>query len=554
MEKLIVDRDRTDLCMSKGVGNQIYVCPPLEYPTIEELKKFTKPQLKSWSLAASQRALAARNNPLYQGFDISENFTRFKSPPRNQWKKYFEPLSAERYFKAIDLFDRYLLDNKHNEIAFFGGNRTGKTYFLCKRLLAVAMENPDMKIAIFSQQYKTSREVQQSKVYNLMPEEYKNQEAGTCSFNWNPASGFYLGRVSFDNGSTITFNTYEQKKDAFEGTQYDVIWADESISVQLYNTLKMRVADTTHGQLIVSYTPIDGYNKTTNSIMNGSTIIESEFVKEIDTHCPRLAMTRAGNPAIYSHVGDNPFVNVKKVYTSINSYQSKEERLCRYAGYIAKTSFLEFPAFDFKKHVVEDNPSKKYRDTCSIHISGNINRSWYLLLLQIDEKGNVHAADESPSGRWAELNSEGIWQAGEGQRKHDSDSIKQRGKDVLAFANDCRFFTIDQSLLKLEKIDEKESFYGFRREIENSLKAPIQVAPKTEDEDRLKIVNSLLAGGRLTVSKKCKNLIAAFEGLNDDKENEHRKPIEALAIGAAMTPHTARVRKKKWYSRWTNRW
>lgn len=553
MEKLIVDRERTALCRSKGVDKQIYVCPPLEYPSIEELEKFTKPSLRAWALAASQRVEAARKSPLYQGFDVSENFTRFKSPPRNQWKKYYQPLDSEKWFKAIILFDKYLLDNKHSEIAFFGGNRTGKTYFLCKRLLAVAIENPDMKIAIFSQQYKTSREVQQSKIYNLMPEEYKNQESGTCHFNWSGTSGFHLGRISFDNGSVITFNTYEQKKDAFEGTQYDVIWADESISVQLYNTLKMRVADTSHGQLIVSYTPIDGYNKTTNSIMNGSTIIESEYVKEIETHCPRLAMTRVGNPAIYSHVGDNPFINIKKVFTSIKAYQSKEERQCRYAGYIQKTNFLEFPAFDLKKHVVEENPSKKYRDTCSIHISGNINRSWYLLLLQIDENGNVHAADEFPSGRWAELNSEGIWQAGEGQRKHESDSIEKWGKNVLEFAKGCRFFTIDQSLLKLEKIDEKESFYGFRREIEQALQCPIQVAPKTEDEDRLKIVNAFLAGGRLTVSKKCENLILAFENLNDDKENENRKPVEALAIGAAMAPRPMKIRKTPWYARWLRR-
>ena len=57
--------------------------------------------------------------------------------------------------------------------------------------------------------------------------------------------------------STIGFKNYEQKIDAFFGTDMDWIWMDEECPQEIYNECLLRTM-TTNGIIYVTFTPLKG--------------------------------------------------------------------------------------------------------------------------------------------------------------------------------------------------------------------------------------------------------------------------------------------------------
>ena len=316
--------------------------------------------------------------------------------------------------------------------------------------------------------------------------------------------------------------------------------------------MAMRVADTAHGQRILSLTPIDsgGYTPLVNGVMAGAKTVQTEFVDFLDMECPRLMESRTGNPIPFFHVGDNPFVEIQKVQNQILSYRTKSERVVRFAGYVEQISFRQFPAFSKAKHVTPPPPkTPTSTEVLTVHLGRDLNSSWYLLRLRIED-GKAHALAEFPDGEWAALNSSGLYEAGEGQRLYSKLSIDSWAKKIKEFAPTCKRFIFDQSLQNLEKLGKEPAFSRLKTEIEMALKRRIVVAPKTYRADQTKLNNSYLSSGRLTISKGCKNLLAAIEHLDEEQKNEHSKPLECAANGLAMLTRTAKFTAGNWHHRY----
>lgn len=69
--------------------------------------------------------------------------------------------------------------------------------------------------------------------------------------HYHPESGHY------DGDSKVVFKSYDQKREAFQGTEQDVIWLDEEADDGIRNECAMRLM-TTNGLLIETFTPLRG--------------------------------------------------------------------------------------------------------------------------------------------------------------------------------------------------------------------------------------------------------------------------------------------------------
>jgi len=64
----------------------------------------------------------------------------------------------------------------------------------------------------------------------------------------------------------INFKTYEQGRQAFEGTERDWIWGDEEMPADIYSECLTRTG-TTDGRIILTFTPLDGVTEVVREFM-----------------------------------------------------------------------------------------------------------------------------------------------------------------------------------------------------------------------------------------------------------------------------------------------
>ena len=66
----------------------------------------------------------------------------------------------------------------------------------------------------------------------------------------------YVRHVS-GNDSTLIFKSYDQRREAFQGTEQDVIWLDEEPSLDIYTECLLRTM-TNNGMIMLTFTPLLG--------------------------------------------------------------------------------------------------------------------------------------------------------------------------------------------------------------------------------------------------------------------------------------------------------
>lgn len=89
----------------------------------------------------------------------------------------------------------------------------------------------------------------------------------------------YIHHVS-GGASKVTFKTFEEGREAFQGSKVDLILIDEEAPFDIYKECKMRTmatSDDFRGMIIVSSTPLKGYSELFNYFMDNR---DAETVKE----------------------------------------------------------------------------------------------------------------------------------------------------------------------------------------------------------------------------------------------------------------------------------
>jgi phage terminase large subunit-like protein len=80
--------------------------------------------------------------------------------------------------------------------------------------------------------------------------------------------------------STIVFKTYEQGRATWQGTEVDFIWMDEEPPQDVYGEAMIRLM-TTHGSMIVTYTPLQGLTDLVISFLEHSQDSDDPYPKHV---------------------------------------------------------------------------------------------------------------------------------------------------------------------------------------------------------------------------------------------------------------------------------
>lgn len=196
------------------------------------------------------------------------------------------PLRRELYPKHLEFFRAGVT---HRERCFMAGNRVGKTeggggYELALHLtgwypdwwVGKRFNRPITAWAAGKTTQKT-KEILQSKILGQVTVvDGRKTMDGTGLI-----PGEWLGRAAFSKGdgelvetirvkyflggwSTLTLKSYEQGRDAFEGTEIDAILLDEEPPMEVYSECNIRTMATTgneddDGIIMLTFTPLDGH-------------------------------------------------------------------------------------------------------------------------------------------------------------------------------------------------------------------------------------------------------------------------------------------------------
>jgi phage terminase large subunit-like protein len=83
----------------------------------------------------------------------------------------------------------------------------------------------------------------------------------------------YVKHVS-GGQSTLNFKSYDQRREAFQGTEQDVIWLDEEPPQDIYTECLLRTM-TNNGMLMLTFTPLMGMSEVVLSFLPGGQLIEA---------------------------------------------------------------------------------------------------------------------------------------------------------------------------------------------------------------------------------------------------------------------------------------
>lgn len=86
---------------------------------------------------------------------------------------------------------------------------------------------------------------------------------------------FEIVKVKHVSGgvSTLQLKSYDQRREAFQGTEQDVIWLDEEPPLAIYTECLMRTM-TTNGLILCTFTPLMGLSEVVLSFLPGGKVPE----------------------------------------------------------------------------------------------------------------------------------------------------------------------------------------------------------------------------------------------------------------------------------------
>ncbi len=192
------------------------------------------------------------------------------------------PLCRSGYGKHLEFF---AAGATFRERAFIGGNRTGKTFLgAYEKALHLTGEYPawwpgrrfdrPVKAWAAGDTSKTVRDILQGNLLGPVGSIGTGMIPGDRIRKTTARSGLadavevvYVRHVS-GGTSVLTFKSYDQRREAFQGTAQDVIWLDEECPMEIYTECLLRTM-TTGGLLYLTFTPLQGLTEVVLSFLPG---------------------------------------------------------------------------------------------------------------------------------------------------------------------------------------------------------------------------------------------------------------------------------------------
>jgi hypothetical protein len=278
-----------------------------------------------------------------------------------------------------------------------GGNRAGKSEYMCKRALQCLIKYPATNLWAFHSDSDMSVEYQQPLFWKYMPEPWKGKPVMTKTtyIAYKMKVGFSDASFVLPNLSRCSFRNYAQDKGKIEGGELGTMEAgaqclgfvaDELIPEDWVETLALRLA-TRGSRGVVGFTPVNGYTGTVKAFLDGARSARDRVAYlmprdggALDERClevepcdewlqggkgareqgddrrfevvPRVMRCEDKRRAVvFFHSSDNPYGNPREVLNLVASRDSRFKRE-RYYGIADKLVSGQFPLFKPEVHVV----------------------------------------------------------------------------------------------------------------------------------------------------------------------------------------------------------
>jgi phage terminase large subunit-like protein len=216
-----------------------------------------------------------------------------------RWLTYYPaegPLRRELYPKHLQFFQA---GQKHRQRLMLAANRVGKTegVGLYELTLHLTGDYPDwwhgrrfdrpVKCWAAGDTHKTVREILQAKLIGPVGAWGTGVLPGASIERMARAAGVadsidsvYV-RHSTGGTSVVTFKSYDQRRESFQGTEQDVILLDEEPPMDIYTECLLRTM-TNNGMLMLTFTPLTGMSEVVLAFLPGGKLADhaegSKFV------------------------------------------------------------------------------------------------------------------------------------------------------------------------------------------------------------------------------------------------------------------------------------
>lgn len=342
------------------------------------------------------------------------------------------------------------------ELLFLGGNRAGKSDYAAKRVVKKLVEKENAKVWCFQTSAPNSVEMQQPLVWKYLPAEWKNLKKGRiANISFAQKTGFAENTFVCPNGSQCWFRNYMQSIDTIEGGEVDFIWADELVPEDWLKTMRYRLV-TRGGELLVTFTPIEGYSPTVKKYLSGAKTldeVDAPLLPKEDGNfekVPRLQETaNKQSRIVYFHTQDNPYGGYENIVKALKG-AGKSEILCRAYGVPTKAIANRFPKFSDRVHIIPADrvPEKGTRylivDPCG-------GRNWFMTWILIDVRGRAFVYREWPCQK---IYVEGVGYPGPWAESDGKKADGQRGSAQQPFG-----FGLKRYIEEIAKLEGKEQVF-----------------------------------------------------------------------------------------------
>ena len=203
---------------------------------------------------------------------------------RKKWLTFYPPggvLGRNKYPKHLASF---YAGKKYRQRCVCAANRVGKSEGIgaYEASLHLTGEYPDwwpgrkfnraVSMWCAGDTGKTVRDILQKKLLGPFGNFGTGMIPGAAIEGTSPKHGLpeavEIIRVKHVSGasSICTLKSYDQRREAFQGTEQDFIWLDEEPDADIYGECLMRIM-TTQGSLLLTFTPLKGVSEVVKSFM-----------------------------------------------------------------------------------------------------------------------------------------------------------------------------------------------------------------------------------------------------------------------------------------------
>lgn len=482
-------------------------------------------------------------------------------------------------------------------LLILGGNRSAKSKYAARRSVRKLKEKDEARAMCLQTTGPNSIALQQPYVHDYLPQEWLAAPKGqVTNLKYSRKGGFTENTFVAPNASQCWFYNYSQDISVLEGWELDLAWCDELVPWAWVETLGFRLV-TRGGEMIVTFTPIQGYSMTVKQICDGARVRQwrpSALLPDTVNvaqgppgHMPYIM--EPVNPnwrVIFFHSDMNPYGNYPELVKECAG-KDKSFVAVRAYGYTEKTFGDVFPLFGAHNIVEPDRIPIEGTNYTIADPAGA--RNWFLLWIRVDAFGRHYVYREWPDadryGEWAvasesathldgapgpaqrslgygivdykkllleaerniTADGRGSTQMGEGKSDHQPSSIN--AERILERIMDPRAAKAQVAADKggtclLDRMDEEQL------DREGHIIGPAMpfiAGSGIEIEEKVSAINDLLAWDprkpleplmnepRLYVSRKCRNTIWALQNWTgrDGQKGACKDPIDCLGLMAA---------------------